>query len=52
SLMVQWLRLYAPNAGGLGLIPCQGTRYLMRQLRAHMPQLKMLHVAMKIPCTA
>ena len=26
SLMVQWLRLCAPNAGGLGLIPGQGTR--------------------------
>ena len=26
SLVVQWLRLHAPNAGGLGLIPGQGTR--------------------------
>ena len=34
SLVVQWLRLLAPNAGGLGLIPGQGTR-------SHMPQLKM-----------
>ena len=33
SLMVQWLRLCAPNAGGLGSIPGQGTR-------SHMPQLK------------
>ena len=24
--MAQWLRLHAPNAGGLGLIPGQGTR--------------------------
>ena len=32
SLMVQWLRLHTPNAGGLGLIPGQGTR-------SHMPQL-------------
>ena len=31
--MVQWLRLCAPSAEGLGLIPGQGTRY-------HMPQLK------------
>ena len=26
SLVVQWLRVQAPNAGGIGLIPCQGTR--------------------------
>ena len=24
--MAQWLRLHAPNAGGPGLIPGQGTR--------------------------
>ena len=36
SLVAQWLRLRAPNAGGLGSIPGQGTR-------AHVPQLK-------IPC--
>ena len=24
--MVQWLRLYGPNAGGLGSIPGQGIR--------------------------
>ena len=29
-LVVQWLRLHAPNAGGLGLIPGQGTRSHMR----------------------
>ena len=33
SLVVQWLRLCIPNAGGLGSIPGQGTR-------SHMPQLK------------
>ena len=27
--MAQWLRLRAPNAGGLGLIPGQGTRSYM-----------------------
>jgi len=32
SLVVQWLRLHAPSAGGLGSIPRQGTR-------AHMPEL-------------
>ena len=31
SLVVQWLRPHAPNAGGLGLIPGQG-------LRSHMPR--------------
>ena len=31
--MVQWLRLHAPNAGGPGLIPDQGTRSHMLQLR-------------------
>ena len=25
-LVVQWLRLHTPNAGGLGSIPDQGTR--------------------------
>ena len=33
SLVVQWLRLCAPNAGGLGLIPCQGTGSRMLQLK-------------------
>ena len=27
SLEVQWLRLHAPNAGGPGSIPGQGTRF-------------------------
>ena len=26
SPVVQWVRLHAPNAGGLGLVPGQGTR--------------------------
>ena len=26
SLVIQWLRLYTPNAGGMGLIPDQGTK--------------------------
>ena len=38
--MVQWLRLHAPNAGGLGSIPGQG-------IQSHMPQLKNLHAATK-----
>ncbi|TEA35790.1 hypothetical protein DBR06_SOUSAS1110153, partial [Sousa chinensis] len=40
SLVVQWLRLHAPNAGGPGSIPGQGTRSCMPQLRSHMPKLR------------
>ena len=40
SLMVQWLRLHTPNAGVLGLIPSQGTRSHMLQLRIHTLQVK------------
>ena len=40
SLVVQWLRLHAPNAGDLGLIPGQGTRSHVLQLGVHMLQLK------------
>ena len=40
SLVVQWLRLLAPNAQGLGSIPGQGTRSHMLQLRVHLLQLK------------
>jgi len=47
SLVVQWLRLQATNAGGLGLIPSQETRSHMLQLRVCMPQLKILHAASK-----
>ncbi|TEA38516.1 hypothetical protein DBR06_SOUSAS110424, partial [Sousa chinensis] len=43
SLVVQWLRLRTPNAGGLGSIPGHGTRSHMPQLRVHMPQLKIPH---------
>ncbi|TEA33198.1 hypothetical protein DBR06_SOUSAS8010047, partial [Sousa chinensis] len=42
SLVVQWLRLCAPRAGGPGSIPFQGTR-------SHMPQLKIPHAATKRP---
>ena len=47
SLLVQWLRLQAPNAGGLGLIPGHGTRSHRLQLRICMPQLKIPHAATK-----
>ena len=40
-LVVQWLRLQAPNVGGPGLIPGQGTR-------SHTLQLKILHAVTKI----
>ena len=33
SLVVPWLRHHTPNTGDLGLIPGQGTRYHMPQLR-------------------
>ena len=34
SLKVQWLRLRAPNVGGPGLIPGQGTRSHLRRQRS------------------
>ncbi|TEA25347.1 hypothetical protein DBR06_SOUSAS3010016, partial [Sousa chinensis] len=40
SLVVQQLRLHAPNAGGLGSTPGEGTRSCMPQLRACVPHLK------------
>lgn len=42
SLVVQWLRLCAPSAGDPGLIPGQGSRF-------HMPQLKIPNIATKTP---
>ena len=39
-LVAQWLRLLPSNAEGLGLIPGQGTR-------SHVPQLKIPHVAIR-----
>ena len=41
SLVVQWLRLCAPNAGVLDLISGQGSG-------SHTPQLKIPHAAAKI----
>ena len=37
SLVVQWLRLCPPNAGGLGSIPGQGTRCHMPKQRSKIP---------------
>ena len=48
SLVVQWLRFRIPSAGSLGLIPAQGARFYMLQLRVCMPQLKILHATRKI----
>ena len=40
SLVVQWLRLRSPNAGGPGSILGQGTESHMPQLRVHTAQIK------------
>ena len=40
SLVVQWVRLCAPNAGGLGSIPGWGTRSHVPQQRSQVPQLR------------
>ncbi|TEA28840.1 hypothetical protein DBR06_SOUSAS4010053, partial [Sousa chinensis] len=40
SLMVQWVKLHAPNAGSPGLIPGWGTR-------SYMPQPKSSHTSAK-----
>ena len=40
-MVVQWVKLPAPNSGGPSLIPGQGAR-------SHLPQLKILHATMKI----
>ena len=47
-LVVQWLRLCIPNIGGPGLIPSQGTRFHMLQLKSlHVTTKKILHAATK-----
>ena len=51
SLMAQWWRLQAPNAGVLGLSLGEGTRSHMLQLRIHMTQLKSPHVKTKTWCS-
>ena len=48
TLVVQWLRLHAPNVGDPDSTLGQGTRSHMLQLRALMLQLKILHVTTKI----
>ena len=39
-LVVQWLRRHDPNAGDVGLIPDQGTRFRMPSVRAHLLRLR------------
>ena len=51
SLGVQWLRLSSPSAGGPGLIPGQGTRSHLLQLRIHILQLEILHATAKTWCS-
>ena len=47
SLVVQWLRLHTPSAGGWGLIPVWGPGFCMPKIRVCMPQPKILHAATK-----
>ena len=47
SLVVQWLK--DSNAGGLGLIPGQGTQFYMLQIKVCMPQVKTPHTTSKDP---
>ena len=42
--MIQWLRLHALNIRSLGLIPGQGTRFHVLQLRVVMLQMKELTI--------
>ena len=50
-LMVQWLRLHVPKAGGLSSIPGQGTRSHMLQLRVRTLQPQILRAATKTQCS-
>ena len=48
SLVIQWLRLCTPNAGGLGFDPGQGTRsHLLQQLKIQCATTKIPHAAAK-----
>ena len=47
SFMVQWLRLHAPNAEGLGLIPGRGTGSHVQQLRVQRLQQMVPYAAIK-----
>ena len=45
--MVQWLKFYAQDTGGLGLIPGQGTSSHVPQLRLYAAKLKKKNNLMK-----
>ncbi|TEA42613.1 hypothetical protein DBR06_SOUSAS1610110, partial [Sousa chinensis] len=49
SLVVQWLGLQAPNAGGTGSIPDQGTRSHTHAATESLPQLRSPQAATKEP---
>ena len=52
SLVVQRLRLHAPNAGSPGCIPGQGTRSHLQQLKKILhPTTETPHMATKTPCS-
>ena len=48
-MVAQWLRLRTPNAGGLGLIPGQGTRSHIHASTKE-PQVRSLPAATKTRC--
>ena len=48
SLVVQWLRPYASNAGSPGLIPVQGIRSHMPQQKIHCAATETWHSQIKI----
>ena len=53
SLVVQWVRLCAPNAGDLGSIPVRGTRSCMHAAtKSSHAATKSLHVTTKSPHAA
>ena len=52
SMVVQWLRLCFPNAGGPVSVPGRDTTSHMLWLRVHIPQLKISMLQLKIPHAA
>ena len=48
SLLAEWLRLRAPNAGHSGSVPGQGTTAQMLQLRVYVLQLKIPHLTIQV----
>ena len=51
SLVVQWLRLCAPDAKGQGSVSVQGTRSHMPQIRVCILKLKILCATTKTQCS-